>query len=103
MALYDPFDYEMHADPFPTYERMRDDAPVAFIEERNLWAIFRYQDVRAALRDWRTFSNAHGTFLPEEREGIKQFFPPEGKFLDMDPPRHAQLRSSSRTGSPQRT
>jgi cytochrome P450 len=92
MAHYDPFDYEMHADPFPTYERMRDEAPVAFIEERNLWAIFRYQDVRAALRDWRTFSAARGTFLPEEREGIKQFFPPEGKFLDMDPPRHEQLR-----------
>ena len=92
MAHYDPFDYDMHADPFPTYERMRDDAPVHFIEERGLWAIFRYEDVRAALRDWRTFSNAKGTFLPEEREGISQFFPPEGKFLDMDPPRHARLR-----------
>ena len=28
MAHYDPFDYDMHADPFPTYERMRDDVGV---------------------------------------------------------------------------
>ncbi len=89
---YDPFDYGIHEDPYPVYGELRDRSPVHHIAKRDLWAIARYEDVRAALRDWKTFSNVRGTFLPEEREGIRQFFPPEGKFLDMDPPRHGQLR-----------
>jgi hypothetical protein len=89
---YDPFDYRIHEDPYPTYRELREASPVHEIPNRHLWALARYADVRTALRDWRTFSNARGTFLPEEREGIRQFFPPEGKFLDMDPPWHDRLR-----------
>ena len=48
---YDPYAYEIHEDPYPTYARMRDEAPVYRNDERNFWALSRYDDVMAGFRD----------------------------------------------------
>ena len=40
---------------------LRDEAPVHLDEDRGLWTIARYDDVLAAERDPRTFSNAGGS------------------------------------------
>jgi hypothetical protein len=45
---------------------------------RGFWALSRFEDVRAASRDWRTFSNASGFDLDEL--GTLVFGP--GDFLD---------------------
>ena len=42
--------------PYETYRWLRDDAPVYHNEQYGFWALSRYDDVVAAHRDWKTFS-----------------------------------------------
>jgi cytochrome P450 len=77
--VYDPFSAESHEDPYPAYRVLREELPAYYNEERAFWALSRYADVGAALRDWRTFSSAAGV----ERGG---------DLMDMDPPRHDAVR-----------
>ena len=50
--VYNPFSYEMHEDPYPTYERLREEAPVYRNAEAGFWVLSRFDDVLAAYRDW---------------------------------------------------
>jgi cytochrome P450 len=84
---YDPYSYEIHDDPFPVYRRLRDEAPAYFNEQRGFWALSRYDDVRAATNDWRTFTSSEGITLEPLRKGT------EPHIIEMDPPRHTQLRA----------
>ena len=47
--------------PWEDHRWLRDHAPVHFDEPSGLWGIARYDDVLAAERDPRTFSNAGGS------------------------------------------
>lgn len=85
--IYDPVSPESHEDPYPVYARLRDEAPLFFIEQHNVWALSRFADVRDALRDWETFSSAQGVELGE----YVQFFG-EGSIQELDPPRHDVIR-----------
>jgi cytochrome P450 len=51
-----------------------------------LWILSRYDDVRAALRDHKTFSSGSGVHFPRA-EGMPKFSP-----IDYDPPEHAVRR-----------
>jgi cytochrome P450 len=84
---FDPYSYDIHEDPFPVYRRLRDEAPAYFNERRNFWALSRYDDVRAATNDWRTFTSSEGITIEPRRKGT------EPHIIEMDPPRHTQLRS----------
>jgi cytochrome P450 len=88
-VYYDPFDVEIDADPYPTFARLRDEAPVYYNERHDFWALSRYDDVEKALADWRTFSSARGDIL----EVIKANVPlPSGVVLFEDPPLHTMHR-----------
>jgi cytochrome P450 len=50
------------------------------------WVINRFQDVRSAGQDWKTFSSAKG-FMPNRPEGIPYLYPEE-----CDPPYHTNWR-----------
>ena len=41
----DPYDYDFHEDPYPYYQRLRDEAPLYRNEELGFWALSRHQDV----------------------------------------------------------
>ncbi len=88
---YDPFAYEMHEDPYPTYRVLRDEQPVYRQAERDFWALSRHDDVQAAARDWETFSSADGVDLDRTAAHYGQ-----GSFIDMDPPSHDVLRKAVR-------
>ena len=60
---FDPYDYEFHEDPYPTYARLREEAPLYFSETDQFWALSRHADVLATLRDDDTFSNRMGVSL----------------------------------------
>jgi cytochrome P450 len=75
-------------DPWPGYQRVRDAGPVVFLERYDVWAMARYDEVRASLRDWETYSSAQGTAL-NARANART----EGRLLTSDPPLHDQLRS----------
>ncbi|MBW2241467.1 MAG: cytochrome P450 [Deltaproteobacteria bacterium] len=96
---YDPYDYEIDADPHPIWQRMRDEAPLYRNEKYDFWALSRFQDVVGASLDDRTFSSAYGTVL--ELMGDEPNTSPMMIFRDR--PEHTQLRKLvSRAFSPRR-
>ena len=96
-VLYDPYAYETHEDPYPIYAALRDDAPAYIDTDRGFWALSRYDDVRAAIDDWRTFSSTGGITLERGSEAV------EPMLIEMDPPRHTELRAIvSRSFTPRR-
>ncbi|GAA1519189.1 cytochrome P450 [Streptomyces albidochromogenes] len=55
MGTVDLFDQEYVLDPFPVWDGLRENAPVHYEPDTGLWLVSRYDDVRAVLRDTRTF------------------------------------------------
>ena len=70
-------------DPFPAYAWMREHAPVYYDEVNDLWALTRYDDVKAGGTHTAVFSNAGG---------IRPNFPPLPMMIDYDPPEHTRRR-----------
>src|SRR3990172_8286138 len=83
---YDPSAPAIAEDPYPTYRRLRDEAPLYRIERLGIWVLSRYADVLAALRDPGSFSSAHGIFLDQNPELFLK------DMLQTDPPRHDRMR-----------
>ncbi len=54
---YRPFDESNRADPFPVYERLRDEAPVYRADDPAAWVVSRYDDVLHVLKNTETFSS----------------------------------------------
>src|SRR5262249_42709909 len=52
---FDPF--AVHADPYPTYRRLRHEVPVHYSEERRIWSVSRYDDVMHVLKSPEIFSS----------------------------------------------
>jgi cytochrome P450 len=88
---YDPYDYEIDANPHPIWKRMRDDCPVYYNERYDFYALSRYDDVHEASRDWQTFSSAKGSVLEIIRS--PETFNSAQNLLFMDPPEHDQNRA----------
>lgn len=86
---YDPYDVEIDVDPYPTYRRLRDEAPLYYDEKFDFWALSRNADVEAALRDVENLSSAKGDIL----EVVKaEPVMPLGVFINEDPPLHTVHR-----------
>jgi cytochrome P450 len=86
MIEYDPFAYQLHEDPYPTYRQLRDEAPAYFSPRHGFWALSRYADVRRALKDAAAFSSVGGVVV----EDIEAFALP--MLVGMDEPDHMRLR-----------
>ncbi|MGA2836088.1 MAG: cytochrome P450 [Acidimicrobiales bacterium] len=90
--VFDPFSDEFFDDPYDLYRTMRDEAPVSFNERYGFWALFRYEDVRAAHLDWQTFTSTHGvdlSTLATDPEVVRTY----GMMIMMDPPEHERARA----------
>lgn len=89
-VYYDPYKVEIWNDPYPVYQRMREEVPLYYNEEYDFYAATRYDDVKAGLMDPKTFSSARGDIL----EIIKMDFEvPKGIFIFEDPPTHTAHRN----------
>ena len=99
-VYYDPYDAGISADPFPTYRRLRDEAPIYYNERYDVWALSRHADVEKALVDWETFSNSRSDILEIIKSG---FDLPSGVVMFEDPPTHTMHRGlMSRVFTPRR-
>ncbi len=90
-VVYDPYAYEIHEDPYPTYVRLRDEDPLHRNDERGFWALSRHADVMAAFRDADRFSNAEGVSIDPAASGPHAHR--TMSFLAMDDPRHGHMRA----------
>jgi cytochrome P450 len=82
---YDPFDFEIDADPYPIWRRLRDERPLYYNDRYDFYAVSRFADVERGLVDWRTYSSAKGTVLELIKSGMEI---PPGSMIFEDPPHH---------------
>jgi cytochrome P450 len=88
-VYYDPYDADIQVDPYPTFRRMREEAPLYYNEVHDFYALSRFDDVERGFVDYETFSSAHGAELAL----IKSHYdPPKGVFIFEDPPLHTAHR-----------
>jgi cytochrome P450 len=89
-VYYDPYKIEIRTDPYPTYRRLRDEAPLYYNAQYDFYAVSRYTDVERGLRDSDTYISGRGDIL-EIIKSDAQF--PRGTFIMEDPPLHTVHRS----------
>jgi cytochrome P450 len=94
--MFDPTDPGFLQDPYPTYARLRQDAPMFFHAPWNAVVLTRYRDVNALLRDRRL-----GRVLENVREdevaahfGGKAAFEVSrvGSLMEIEPPDHSRVK-----------
>ncbi len=99
-VYYDPYDVGINADPYPTYDLLREQAPVYYNNTYGFWALSRHEDVQKALVNWQTFSNTRSDILDIIKAGVEL---PPGVILFEDPPVHTMHRGlMSRVFTPKR-
>ncbi len=97
---YDPYDFDIDADPYPVWRRMRDEAPLYYNEKHDFYALSRFDDVRECITDWKTYISGKGSVLELIRSGMEI---PPGIILFEDPPAHDVHRGLlSRVFTPKR-
>ena len=75
------------ANPYPTYARLRALGPVLYDTLHDAYLLPRYDEVRAVLQDWETFSSARGVGMNERANKMA------GRgILTTDPPLHDTRR-----------
>jgi len=89
-VLYDPNSEEVIRDPHPTYRRLRDEAPVYFVEHWNTWALARFEDIWKTTQDYAHLTAREGTVPPYL---VTKAIEPGPNLNHMDPPEQKQLRS----------
>jgi cytochrome P450 len=82
---FDPFDYEFHHDPYPTYQWLRDDAPLYHNERMDFWALSRFDDVLGGLHDPATYTSTGGVAIEHTDSALKSM-------IELDPPDHTAMR-----------
>ena len=85
-VVFDLTSKDVLANPYPTYQRLRERDPVHRMRLVDAWVLTRYDDVQAVLQDHRRFSNQ------EAGAGAREYTK-DRSMLDLDPPDHTRLRS----------
>jgi len=97
---YDPYDFDIDADPYPVWKRLRDEAPLYYNDKHDFYALSRFEDVRECSTDWKTYISGKGSVLELIKSGMAI---PPGIILFEDPPAHDLHRSLlSRVFTPKR-
>ncbi len=99
-VYFDPYDVDINADPYPTYARLREEAPDLPQRAYDFWALSRHEDVQKALVNWQTFSSTRSDILDIIKAEVEL---PRGVILFEDPPHpHDAPRSDVGVFTPRR-
>ncbi|TVR86067.1 MAG: cytochrome P450 [Trueperaceae bacterium] len=97
-ALFQPTDPAFLADPYPTYARLRDEAPIAWFEGWSAWIVTRHRDVDALLRDrrlGRVIDPADASHAPPPDPAHAPFAAIQaGSLLEIEPPDHTRIKQA---------
>jgi len=91
-VTFNPFDPEFRANPYPTYKRLVEEAPVL---QSPLGGVIlsRYRDCEAVLKNHRLWSSDMRNATESAYEPNLDMFDIDRPFLFLDPPDHTRLRS----------
>ena len=91
---FNPYDHQLHDNPYPIYSRLRKEEPIYYNEKRDFWVVSRYQDVKTIIQDPETFISSKGIVIELDGDGraIKDHEFILKPLIMMDPPQHPQLR-----------
>ena len=84
-VYFDPYDVHINANPYPSFARLRNEAPLYYNEQYDFYALSRFADVNRALVDHETFSSARGAIVELIKANIDI---PPGTVIFEDPPIH---------------
>ncbi|MFL6062586.1 MAG: cytochrome P450 [Marmoricola sp.] len=87
---FDHYDHALQDDPYPTYARLRAEAPLFHNEEHDFWVMSRYADIHKAWRTDDVYSNKMGVTL--DKSAWNENAHVVMSFLGMDPPEQTRLR-----------
>ena len=87
---FDHYDHALQDDPYPTYARLREEAPLFHNEEHDFWVMSRHADIHKAWRTDGVYSNRMGVTLDESAWNENAHL--VMSFLGMDPPEQTRLR-----------
>lgn len=85
----DLFSDDAIADPYPAYQKIRDAGPVVWLSQYDMWAVGRYDGVRAALRADSTLLSGKGVAMNDLLNGNGS-----SNTLVSDGDEHRRLRST---------
>jgi cytochrome P450 len=96
MIEYNPYAPDVQHNPYPCWQRLRDEAPVHYNPDLNFYSLTRYDDVLAAFLDTKTYISGQGVTI----EGLNKG---SGALIETDDPEHAAYRKLlSRVFTPRR-
>ena len=87
MQAFDPHRLTAEENPYPVYRELREQHPIYYSEERKMWVVSRYADVRSVLLDAGLWASGQGT-TPNE------FVSEKPMLISQDPPYHSHLRGA---------
>lgn len=98
MVAFDPTDPAFFQNPYPTYARLRREAPIFFHEPWGVWVLTRYRDIDRLLRDKRLGRVIHhvtpaGELPPPVPEHAPFDAIQAGSLLEIEPPDHSRIRN----------
>lgn len=82
---YDPYDFDIDANPYPIWRRMREEAPLYYNDRHDFYALSRFEDVERSLMDWDTYRSGRGAILELIKANVEA---PPGLIVFEDPPVH---------------
>ncbi|AKJ05915.1 cytochrome P450 [Archangium gephyra] len=82
---------EVRANPYPVFAELRRNAPVSQVDPGGLWAVTRYADAAAVLKNPQLFASEG--FRQAYRPAWFSDYPMADSMLVMDPPHHTRLRA----------
>jgi cytochrome P450 len=100
---FDPLAEDYLADPYPIMSAARDEAPVFFSPEVDMWVVTRYDDLEAIFKDPATYSAATAQrpvfpLTAKAQTILEEGFRATPVMSDCDPPKHTRLRAHNMKG-----
>jgi len=96
----DVFGDDFLGDPYAFHPQLRDAGPVVWLERYGIYAMARFAEVSASLKDYETFASSRGVGLSDFAR--EEPWRPPSLLLETDPPVHDRTRGlMNRIVSPQ--
>jgi cytochrome P450 len=86
----DPYSDDILRSPYALHAQLRDSGPVVYLPKYGVYAMARYEDVRAALKDHDSFVSGRGVGLIDLK--YKSTWRRPSLLIEADPPAHTAVR-----------